>query len=72
MHDTVSFEADGVPSVFVASTAFERAAQTQADALGMPDVRRVFVEHPIQDRTDEELRILAEKAVDEVLEALTR
>jgi hypothetical protein len=27
----------------------------------------MFVQHPIQDRTDEELRNLAERAVDEVV-----
>lgn len=71
MHDTVSLESVGVPSVFVASDEFIGAALVQAEALGMPDVRRVFVPHPIQDRTDEEMRAIAEAAVAEVLEALT-
>jgi hypothetical protein len=34
------------------------------------DVRRVFVPHPIQDRTDDEMRALAEAAVDDVVAAL--
>ena len=47
------------------------AAQTQADALGMSDARCVFVPHPIQDATDEEMRAKADAVVDAVLDALT-
>ena len=71
MHDIVDLEGRGVPSVFVASTEFVDAAAAQAGALGFPDVRRVFVAHPIQDRTDDEMRQLADLAVDAVLAALT-
>lgn len=55
----------------VASTPFEDAAQKQADALGL-DVARVFVPHPIQDRTDEEMHELADLVFEKVLDALTR
>jgi hypothetical protein len=65
----VSLEGSGIASVMVASAEFVEAAQTQADALGA-DPRRVFVEHPIQDRTDDEMRRIADEAVDEVLNAL--
>ncbi len=54
----------------VASAEFVDAAQTQADALGA-EPRRVFVEHPIQDRTDDEMRAIADAVVEELLEALT-
>ncbi len=70
MHDTVWFEIQGKPSVFVASTAFVDAAQSQAEALGLPEVRCVFVPHPIQDATDEEMRLRADTIVDQVIEAL--
>lgn len=70
MHDTVWFEIQGKPAVFIASTAFIDAAQAQAEALGLPEVRRVFVPHPIQDATDEELRAKADAIVEEVIEAL--
>ena len=66
MHDITELEAVGLPGVFVASTAFVSAAAAQAKALGF-DPARVFVPHPIQDRTDDELRALADAAVDEVL-----
>lgn len=70
MHDIVNLEGLGVPSVFVASTEFVEAAIAQSDALGA-DPARVFVPHPIQDRTDDELRALADDAVDEILRAIT-
>ena len=50
----------------VASTEFVQAAEVQARSLGV-EVRRVFVAHPIQDRTDDEMRALADSAVDEIL-----
>jgi alkanesulfonate monooxygenase SsuD/methylene tetrahydromethanopterin reductase-like flavin-dependent oxidoreductase (luciferase family) len=70
VHDTTWFELQGTPSVFIASTAFVDAAQKQAEALGLPDVRRIFVPHPIQDATDDELRAKADAIVDQVLTAL--
>jgi hypothetical protein len=69
VHDIADFETRGLPGVFVASTEFVTAAATQARALGF-DPARVFVPHPIQDRTDDEMEALAEAAVDEVLAAL--
>ena len=69
MHDIVDLEIRGVPGVFVASSVFVDAAQAQSVALGMQP-ERVFVDHPIQDRTDDEMRTLAEKAVEELLERL--
>ena len=70
MHDTVWFEIQGVPAVSIASSAFEDAAETQAKALGMADAKRVFVPHPIQDATDEEMQARADACVEEVIAAL--
>jgi alkanesulfonate monooxygenase SsuD/methylene tetrahydromethanopterin reductase-like flavin-dependent oxidoreductase (luciferase family) len=47
-----------------------QAAAAQARALGA-DPACVFVRHPIQDRTDDELRALADAAVEEILRLLT-
>jgi len=38
----------------------------------MQDAKRVFVEHPIQDATDAEMRAKAEAIVAEVIAALTQ
>jgi hypothetical protein len=70
MHDITWLEGRGIPSVFVASSEFRDAAQAQSRALGF-DPTGVFVPHPIQDRTDEEIRALADGAVREILAALT-
>jgi hypothetical protein len=70
LRDVLSFETQNKPAVLVASSVFEQAAAHQAAALGQPDIRRVLVPHPIQDRTDEELRKLANDAVDEILGGL--
>ena len=55
--------------MFVASTEFVDAADAQAAALGF-DPARVFVAHPIQDRTDAEMAALADAAVDNILRAI--
>jgi hypothetical protein len=70
LRDVISFEESGRPGVLVASSVFAQAAEAQAEALGAPDARRVLVPHPIQDRTDDELRALARDAVDELLAAV--
>jgi alkanesulfonate monooxygenase SsuD/methylene tetrahydromethanopterin reductase-like flavin-dependent oxidoreductase (luciferase family) len=69
VHDIVALEATGTAGVFVASTEFVDAAAAQARALGA-DPAVVLVPHPIQDRTDEELRALADAAYPQVLEAI--
>ena len=69
MHDIADLEGRGIPSVFVASTEFVDAAAAQVRSIGL-DVARVFVPHPIQDRTDDEMRALADAALDEILQAL--
>jgi len=70
VHDTVWFEIQGIPSVFLASTEFVDAATAQSEMLGLPDVQRVFVPHPIQDATDAEMQVKAEEAFEAVLGAL--
>ena len=70
MHDIDDLERRGLPGVLVASEPFAGAAETQARALGL-EVARVFVAHPIQDRTDDEMRSLADEALDALTRALT-
>jgi len=70
VHDIVDLERRGLPGVFIASTEFVDAAAAQSAALGV-DPARVFVPHPIQDRTDAEMRMLADAAFDEILAAVT-
>ena len=69
MHDIKDLEDRGVVAVGVATTEFVQAAQLQARYLGY-DPAVVFVPHPIQDRTNAELRSLADKAIDSILDAI--
>jgi hypothetical protein len=71
VHDTSDLELRGVPSVFVASAEFVEAAAAQAASLGFSAAARVFTPHPIQDRTDDEMRAYADAAYDEIVAAVT-
>ena len=70
MHDISDLELRGVPGVFVASAEFVQAADAQSTSLGFPTVARVFVPHPIQDRTDDEMRAYADAAFEEIVATL--
>jgi len=65
----VDLEDRGIPSVFVSTVEFVDAANVQAKALGTI-AGAVYVEHPIQDRTDEEMEAIADKAVSEIVSQL--
>ena len=60
-----------MPGVFVASTEFVEAAAAQSRSLGF-EPAAVFVPHPIQDRTDDEMRALADAAFEEILGHLSK
>ena len=53
--------------MFVASDEFVDAAIAQSTSLGFPAVARVFTPHPIQDRTDDEMRVYADVVFEEIL-----
>jgi hypothetical protein len=69
MHDIADLESRGLPGVGVASSEFVQAAAMQAKSLGI-DPAMVFVAHPIQDRSDDELRALADAALPGIVQRL--
>ena len=69
MHDTSDLEIRGIPSVYVATTEFIDGADAQAKSLGFAH-SPVYVEHPIQDRTDEEVIAIGEQAFETVMTQL--
>ena len=71
MHDIIDLEARGIPGVFVATTEFVDGAEHQAKALGA-DPAAVYVEHPIQDRSDAEMDAIADRAYEAILAALVK
>ena len=64
-------EARGIPVVGVATTEFVEAAAAQAKALGI-DPAYVFIPHPVQDRTDAELKRLADDHLSSILALLVK
>jgi hypothetical protein len=61
LHDIRELDGRGVPGGFIASEVFRTAAKAQSEAFGFYP-NSLFVAHPIQDRTDDEMRQLAEDA----------
>jgi hypothetical protein len=60
----------GIPGAMIATTEFEDAANKQGIAIGfMPGI--VYVPHPIQNRTAEELKDIAEQAIAPILDKIT-
>jgi hypothetical protein len=70
VHDISDLESRGIPAVFVASREFREAAESQSRALGFTP-QRVLVPHPIQDRTDDEMRAYADVAYADIVRAIT-
>ena len=64
-------EARGIPTVGVATTEFIEGAAAGAKSLGI-DPALVFIPHPVQDRTDDELRALADEYFDAILKLLVK
>ena len=55
----------------VATTEFVTAARAQASALGRSDFDAVYVTHPIQDQSKEEIEARADAVLDEIARRLT-
>jgi hypothetical protein len=70
LHDSIRFEGQGIPAVAIATHEFRTAARAQASALGRPDFEPVYVPHPIQDQTREEIEAKADAAIAEVVSRL--
>ena len=59
----------GVAGVSVLTSEFEQAFKSQKAAIGL-DAAAVYVPHPLQNKTTQELHDWADKAVDEILRAI--
>jgi hypothetical protein len=72
LHDTLRLENLGVPAIPVATHEFMTAARAQAAALGRPEFDAVYVPHPIQDQTKQQIEAKADAALDEVIARLVQ
>ena len=60
----------GIPGAMIATTEFVQAYGAQAEVLSFePAV--VYVPHPIQNRTDDELRAMADDALESIVTAIS-
>ncbi len=71
VHDVVRLERRGIATAAIGTEPFEDEAREQARVLGMPDLRMVFVPHPVQLLSDDELAALADAALPEIVRRLT-
>ena len=66
----MNLDSRGIPGVSVVTTGFTDAVTTQSQAIGF-DPAIVYVPHPIQNRSAEELDRIADDAVESALALLT-
>jgi hypothetical protein len=65
----MNFDSRGIPGVSVVTTGFTDAVEVQSKALGFePAV--IFTPHPIQNRTADELKKIADDVIEPVLKLL--
>jgi len=69
--DLVRLERRRIPSVGIATAPFADEAVEQARLLSMPGCRMLYVPHPVQLLTDEELAGVADAVFPAVIGALT-
>jgi hypothetical protein len=65
----MTLDGRGIPGVSVVTTEFAEAIAVQSEALGF-DPAVVYVPHPIQNRTHDELSRIADEAIEPVLRLL--
>ena len=71
MHDAIQLENLGIPAVPVATAEFGAPARVQASALGRAGFDAVYVQHPIQDQTPEQIAARADTVAEEIVRRLT-
>ena len=65
----MNFDERGIPGVSVVTTGFTDAVQVQTKAIGF-EAAVIYTPHPIQNRTAEELKKIADDVVEPVLKLL--
>jgi hypothetical protein len=71
VYDLVRLERRQIPAVGIATTPFADEAVEQARLLSMPGCRMLYVPHPVQLLTGDELDGLADAAFPAIVTALT-
>ena len=71
MHDIATLDKRGIPGCSVISEAFRPGAEAQSKALGF-EPAIVWVDHPIQNRTPEQLAALADGVMETILAKISK
>ena len=66
----MNFDSRGIPGVSVVTTGFTDAVEVQTKAIGF-EAAVIYTPHPIQNRTADELKKIADDVVEPVLKLLT-
>ena len=66
----MNFDSRGIPGISIVTTGFTDAVEVQSKALGF-DPAILYVPHPIQNRTADELNKIADDAAVQALRMLT-
>ena len=66
----MNFDSRGIPGISVVTTGFTDAVAAQSKALGF-EPAILYVPHPIQNRTADELKKIADDTIEPALRMLT-
>ena len=65
-HDLNDLDKNGIPGVSVLTEEFRKAFQSQKQAIGL-DAASIYVPHPMQNKTTEELHEFANNSIETIL-----
>ena len=71
VHDTVEFEKRGIPATMFLTQAFKTAAVYQFRSKGMDGHPFIELPHPVSNLTEEEMRAVTLRHLDEMMRQLT-
>jgi hypothetical protein len=72
VHDLVTLEGLGTPTITVTTTAFEPIAREAAATLGFPGARLAVLPHPIGGIVEDDVRQRARGSIEQLLELAVR
>ena len=70
--DQLNVEKQGIPTVTIATSAFEELTKSTMEEHGISEMALVVVEHPIAGHNEEATRRKAEEAFPTIVEASTQ
>ncbi len=72
MHDAMTLEGKGIPTVVICTGPFMNSAHVHARTFGRTDFRPVGIPHPLGGLKPEAVKERADSILDEIVAALTQ